>query len=231
MAKSNSMLDLRGTVDGLTFVKSRTYGDHVRAARGTHKKAKVNEAFKKESEQLLKSNVPAKIIKDALDAHRQDFKGGLLWQRLVSMFRTQLRETGSFNFHQLGPFEVHEKHPLERFLQVEPKVAVDRKKRKLRVTLSHRDHPDFKKAKYIDGYRLGVIGIFTDGLRHKAKPEAIYTGIISMEEAVSPLVLELPLPPRAKSCLLCIRLDGFIGHNVDRTPVNKGMRVVWSGEV
>ena len=49
MAKANSLITLRGTHDGITFVKSPTYGDHVRAARGTHKKAKVNAAFKAQS--------------------------------------------------------------------------------------------------------------------------------------------------------------------------------------
>ena len=36
MAKSQSILQLQGTLAGLTFVKSHTYGDHVRAKRGTY---------------------------------------------------------------------------------------------------------------------------------------------------------------------------------------------------
>ncbi len=38
MAKSKSILDIKGTFQGVTHVCSHTYGDDIRAARGTHKK-------------------------------------------------------------------------------------------------------------------------------------------------------------------------------------------------
>jgi hypothetical protein len=60
---------------------------------------------------------------------------------------------------------------------------------------------------------------------------AIYTKVIDIEEELSPLVFEIPVPARTKSCLLCIKLDGCMGEMVDKAPVTKGMAVVWSGEV
>ena len=78
MAKADSLITLRGTHGGITFVKSPTYGNHTRAARGTHKKAKVNAAFKRQSKKLLKANVPAQILRNAINPYRQDFLYGSL---------------------------------------------------------------------------------------------------------------------------------------------------------
>ncbi len=52
MAKVNSLIKISGTLDDHTFVRSATYGDHVRRKRGSVKQALVNEAFKKSSEEL-----------------------------------------------------------------------------------------------------------------------------------------------------------------------------------
>ena len=46
MAKVISLINLKGTVGDYTFVKNARYGDHIRAKRGTHKKAELNDAFK-----------------------------------------------------------------------------------------------------------------------------------------------------------------------------------------
>ena len=67
MAKSKSLLNLQGTIAGLTFVKSGAYGDHVRAERGTYKPATINASLKKEGKMIVMANLPAKIIKDAID--------------------------------------------------------------------------------------------------------------------------------------------------------------------
>jgi hypothetical protein len=154
MAKSDSVINLRGTFGGITFVKSPTYGDHIRAARGTHKKAQVNDAFKKASARLLSANIPAKIIKDAIDPYRSDLMGGLLWQRLVSMFRKQLMNHGAFDFSNIEPFEIHADYPLERFLTLQPSITFDRKKYVLQVDIRYDRHPKFPRAHLLMGISL-----------------------------------------------------------------------------
>ena len=57
MAKVISSGDLRGTFGDFTFVKSRRYGDHIRAKRGTYKKAKLNESFKAQNKKLPGANL------------------------------------------------------------------------------------------------------------------------------------------------------------------------------
>src|SRR5688500_14469423 len=104
MAKANSLITFQGTVEGFTFVKSPTYGDHVRAARGTRKKAKLNAACQAQSKKLVKSNVPAKIIKDAINPYRRDFYHGPLWQKLVSLTNDQYGKHATFDFSKFKPF-------------------------------------------------------------------------------------------------------------------------------
>ena len=49
MARQRGLLKLQGTIAGLSFINSKTYGAHARAARGTHKEAKINDVLKKNS--------------------------------------------------------------------------------------------------------------------------------------------------------------------------------------
>ena len=231
MAKSKSILRLQGTYQGITFVNSRAYGDHVRAARGTHKKADVNEAFKKESARLLNANVPAKVLKDAIDIYREELRGGSLWQRLVSMFRRQLKEKGSYDFGELPPFEVHEDYPFKRFLDPRTELQVDKQKRVLTLSLSYPFHPEFPRSSFIDGYRLGLIAIFPDVGKLKSCTDLVYSGIIPLKSKVLPVTLTLPIPARSKSFVLCLKIDGCMKDIVNDTPATKGMRVLGSGRV
>jgi hypothetical protein len=85
MAKSKSILDLQGTFRGMTFVHSRAYGDHLRAARGTHKKAKINNVLKKEGELLVKANKPAKILHDAIKIYRDGLRDRLISRKFAHL--------------------------------------------------------------------------------------------------------------------------------------------------
>jgi hypothetical protein len=229
MAKSDSVINLRGTFRGITFVKSATYGDHIRAARGSHKKAEVNEAFKKESKRLQSANVPAKIIKDAIDPYRSDFTGGLLWQRLVSIFRKQLRDHGSIDFGKIKPFEIHDDYRFERFLILQSIIKFNSKKSVVHVDIRYDHHPTFKRSSSIDGYRLSVIGIFPDLMKKVATTAAVESEIMRLTGAVTPLSVELDVPVNAESFIVCVKIDGCSKGVVSNTRTTKGLRVVGAG--
>ncbi|HEU5147935.1 MAG TPA: hypothetical protein VFT90_14515 [Chryseosolibacter sp.] len=154
MAKVNSLITLLGTVDGLTFVKSSKYGDHIRAARGTRKKAKLNKACQEQSKKLVKSNTPAKIIKDAIDPYRDDFRYGQLWQDLVRMTNKAMGKGADFDFSRLEPFEFDPKHRLDRLFTIDSTTNVDQKSSRLHVTLSSDARPIFHQSLDLDGYRV-----------------------------------------------------------------------------
>lgn len=231
MAKSDSIIKLQGTIAGLTFVRSRTYGDHVRAKRGTYKSARVNEALQQESKTLLRANVPAKIFKDAIDPYRGELTGGMLWQRLVSMFRKQLKENGACDFAKMERFEIHADYPFERFLYVQPAIKFEKKKSMLRVDLKYDSHPRFAKAKSVSGYRLTVIGIFPDLKKKNARTVAVTSKVIALTGAIAPLETRLDVPSRAKVFVVCVKIEGCINGVVNDSRSTMGLCVVGSGMI
>lgn len=231
MAKVTSLITLRGTFDGLTFVKSPTYGDHVRAARGTRKKAELNAACQEQSKKLVKSNVPAKIIKGAINPYRKDFYHGQLWQKLVSLTNDLLENDAVFDFSRLEPFEIHIKYPLDRFGNITTDTAVDPTLSKLRVTVTFDRPPLFDECVPVDGFRVGVIAIYPDMEKQSAKTEAAYSNIYGLTEKVEPLKMEFPIPSGAKSFLVCVRVDGCENGQVSESLAAKGMGMVEAGRV
>jgi hypothetical protein len=229
MAKVTSLITLKGTIGNMTFVKSPTYGDHIRAKRGTHKKAEMNAACKRQSKKLVKGNTPAKIIKDAIDPYRQDFREGKMWQRLVSAVQKQ-GDPAAFDFSKMKPFEIYDRYRLRRFFDLETKTRVDKARSVLRVAIRLNGCPHFTQTPFVDGYRIGVIAIFPDVKDAKARTAAVYSEIMPVTEA-SPPPMEVPFPPKAKTFLICVRVEGFEKGEADVTVPSKGMRIVEGGRI
>jgi hypothetical protein len=230
MAKSDSIFAIQGTVAGLTFVKSRAYGAHLRAKRGTHKKAEVNDALKQEIKRLVSANIPAKIIKDAIDPYRGTMLGGTFWQRLLSLFRKQLKESRAIDFANIAPFNVYEDLPFHRFLVIEPSVSLVKKNSILEVTIDYHDHPKFK-VKAVDGYKLTVIGIFPDLKKKLAKTVAVESDVIKITGAISWLHVQLAVPAKATSYVVCIKIEGCAGGKVAGMRMAMAMQIFGSGRV
>ena len=231
MAKADSLITLQGTYGAITFVKSPTYGYHVRAARGTHKKAKLNRACQEQSKKLVKANLPAQILRNAINPYRQDFRYGPLWQDLVSMTNHALGENGTFDFSKLEPFEIHPKYPLGRILSLTTTATVDPTRSNLQVTLSCEAPPTFDAPVIVDGYRLSVIAIFPDLKKQTAKTEAVHSNIIGLTEKVGPLPVEFSIPRSAKTFLVCVRIDGCKEGKLYGTLGTVGMRMMEAGRV
>jgi hypothetical protein len=231
MAKADSLITLRGTHGGLTFVKSPTYGDHVRAARGTHKKAKVNAAFKKQSKKLMKANVPAQILRNAINPYRRDFYYGPLSWELVSMTNEALGTDGKLDFANLKPFEINPKYPLSRLFNLQTATKVDGVKSTLKVTLSSEGPPTFEDSLPLDGYRLQVIVIYPDLKNQTSKTDAVESTAIALTEKVGPLQVEFPIRRGATHFLICVRVDGLEKGKLCTALSAKGMRVMELGRI
>jgi hypothetical protein len=231
MAKSTSLLALQGTLGLLTFVKSSAYGDHVRTKRGTYTKAVVNDALKRENKMIASANVPAKIFKDAIDPYRDDVPGGQLWQRLVSLFRRQLNDNGKFDFSRMNGFEIHDAHPVERILSLQPTVTADKKKCFLHVTIIYDRHPNFAKVKDIDGYKFTLIAIYPDLKNKTATTVSTESKIISLADPITPLTSKLQIPAKAHTFIVCIKIEACINDRMTKTITTTGLCVIGGGAV
>ena len=223
MAKSKSILSIQGTFQNITHVDSRSYGEHIRAARGTHKPAVLNDAMKDEGKKLANAVAPAKLIKDALDPYRQDFYGGQMWQRLVSIFKRQLKQKGTVNYHELTNFEIYKEYPLGRFAIFSLNSQYDKNSSSLTVTLSY-PLPVFKKVRYVTHYRLNVIGIFP--INEKVLTNITSSEIILCQAQPKETQLTLSVPTEASVALLCVKFEGFKNGELAKGLTTKGMAIL-----
>jgi hypothetical protein len=122
VAKLDGLFKYEGTFRGVTFVDSKTWGQHIRAERGTYKRVELNEAFKKSGRQTPTANHYAKAIRDVFLPYISDFKDGKMWSRLLSFFKKQL-SSGETDLTKIAGFEFHNQHRLYHLLSREVNVT------------------------------------------------------------------------------------------------------------
>jgi hypothetical protein len=229
MAKVKSIISLQGTLHGVTYVKSKRYGDHARAKRGTHVKAEMNDICQEESAQLIQTNLPGQLIHGPLEQYRQNFKGGQCWQRLLSVLKAHYKNKGVYDYKVLENFEVYKEYPFQQFMDLRAEVSVTGKPSGLKVVLNYSDHPIFEKAKYIDGYCLTVIAIYPDLAKGKTSAAAVSSPVISLKSKIKKQSFTISFPRRAPVFVICVKLEGTEGGKTTPGYVTKGMRIVKVG--
>jgi len=225
MARQKSLIRLEGTFMGTTHVNSKTYGEHVRAARGTHKEAVLNNAFKKSADDLMLSNLPAKIIHDALAPLRQNFGGGMLWQELVSLFKKQYRDKGGFDFTALTKCEIHKSYPLSRLITFSKVHAEgDTATGSVTFTLGYEGAFQFKRN-YIDGYRFSVQAMFPVMEDKMAYAEVQQLPVLPLLRKPQLHHFTFTIPAKATVVLFAVKLEGCVAGEEDKSHATKGMRI------
>jgi hypothetical protein len=228
MAKTNNLTTkgLQGTLQNMTFVNSKAYGDHVRNPRGTFKPAVLNETMEQSKTRLLQVNETASLIFKSICEH----KDGTLWPRLLSTLRRQLKETNHNNVHCLLNMECHAEHTLDKMLRSHWNVEAEVVKRQLNITLTLPEPPIYSK-KYLKQFQVSIHVIFPDLEKGKLKKEIAYSDIL--QKASCPKVFSFVIPVPAKSTEVAVFLkvteckDG-IALNY---PQSTGMRCVTVGVI
>jgi hypothetical protein len=206
MAKQKSFIKLNGTFDDKTFVDSKTYGDHVRKPRGTHKPAVLNDAYQESSDALVSANVPAKMIKDAIDPFRKNFYDGLLWTRLVSHFKTGVNKNAKPDFLTLVDFDIHSKNRLSRISKISASLSHNSEGNTLSIALETIVFSKFRNKK-IDGCKLTVIAVFPNLQTKGAKAIETILPVIPLEKA-NTKQFDIPVWEGADAVLICVKAEG-----------------------
>jgi hypothetical protein len=225
MAKVNSLIKISGTLDDHTFVRSATYGDHVRRKRGSVKQALVNEAFRKSSEELRIATPYAKLIKDSVNPYLIYFKDWTLWSRLRSFFRKQIRE-GDINYQQLVGFEFHKAHSLYSLLRNRPNVNVYADEKEIRVHIRFHMHPHFPVS-YVDGYQFTILAIVVDAVSKSVRTfEHISTIRKLTDKLHDEQQLRFSREEHGGVLIVALKCEGCKGNDVMRNVKTQGMAVV-----
>lgn len=82
-----------------------------------------------------------------------------------------------------------------------------------------------------DGYRVSVIVLFPDLKKQRAKTAAVSSSIIALTEKLTSLQVDFDIPPRAKTFLVCVRVDGCKKDKIYGSLESIGMRMVEAGRV
>ena len=159
MANPTGIIGLLGTLDKMTFVHSKAYGDHVRRKRGTVKKAVLNKTMVESSKKLIHVNQMASLIFKSISNEHKD---GKLWPRLLSKLRLQLKDYNFNDVSCLFRMECHTYRTLERMLMYLLDVnAIEITKRQMNIAFDMSDTPLYD-GKYLKEFQISLHVLYPD---------------------------------------------------------------------
>jgi hypothetical protein len=137
------IIKIQGIVDGVTCVDSQRYEKHIRAARGTHKKAKLNSVFQSNNIKAKKVAQFASPLLKQFKRFERGFAGGDLWSRING--RMLKAKSTSINdlMESLNGLDMHERYPLSGVFPTMPTVDVSSDGAELSIDITFLSTPEF----------------------------------------------------------------------------------------
>ncbi len=200
----------------MVTVNSRTYGKHERAARGSWKKAKLNDAMKGHSERLIGSNLPAKLILDALAPYRTNFKGGQIWQKLVKHFAKQAKLFKDYSVLGIEHWDLNQRYLTSKLISPHVKIDADPSSSILNITVNSEFSKRFLlRKKDITSFRITIIVMFPDFINNEITtiPVVLPDKLLSDEIPYSFIV---QIPPGATSYLPCFKAEACVNGELTK---------------
>jgi hypothetical protein len=212
-------------------VKSKAYGEHERAARGSKSRAVVNPAMKAHGRRLRKSNIPAKLILDALQPFRENFTGGMLWQRLVKHFAAQAKEGEPYSVAGIKSWDVNLQYLTSRLMTTRVKIIPNDNFSNLEVSVNYVLSNRFmERKKDITAFRITMIFLFPDFINNEiiTLPFVLPDKLITDSSDYSFIV---QVPRRANSYLACFKAEACAHGEIHQitSNIDKAMCLIASG--
>ena len=212
-------------------VNSKAYGRHERAPRGSKTKAVLNPAMKAHGRRLRQSNIPAKLIMDALRPFRENFKGGMIWQRLLKHFAAQAKKDEGYSVTGIENWDLNVQYLTSRIMTVSVEIRPEHNFSTLEVEVNYTFSRRFLERKSdITAFRVTLIFLFPDFRNNKIKtiPFVLPDKLLS-DSALYSFIVEPPR--RANSYLCCFKAEacrnGELHQKSDN--VGKAMCLIASG--
>ena len=211
------------------IVKSKAYGVHERAPRGSKSKVVLNRAMKAHGRRLRQSNIPAKLIMDALHPFRENFKGGMVWQRLVKHFAAQAKKGVAYSVAGIGDWDLNVQYLTSRIMTVKVKIMPDHDFSNLEVEVNYYFSQRFLERKSdITAFRITLIFLFPDFSSNKIKtiPFVLPDKLLSDSALYSFIVR---VPRHAKSYLCCFKAEACRNGELYQNSGNVGKAMCLMG--
>jgi hypothetical protein len=212
-------------------VKSEAYGEHTRAPRGSKTRAVLNPAMKAHGRRLRKSNIPAKLIMDALYPYREDFKGGMLWQKLVKHFAAQAKKGEAYSVQGIGSWDLNNRYLTSRIMSPDVEVKPNKDFSNLKIEVNYTFSKRFLERKSnITAFLITLIFMFPDFKKNKLVTVPVFMPVKLMTDH-SLYTFLVEIPRGANSYLVGFKaeacVDGVPEQNAKN--VNKAMCLIASG--
>jgi hypothetical protein len=212
-------------------VKSKAYGIHERAPRGSKSKAVLNPAMKAHGRRLRKSNIPAKLIMDALQPFRENFKGGMIWQRLVKHFAAQAKKGDLYSVTGIENWDLNGQYLTSRILMANVKITPEDDFSNLEIEVNYTFSKRFLERKSdITAFRVTLIFLFPDFRNNKIKTMSfVLPDKLLSDSALYSFIVEPPR--RANSYLCCFKAEACRNDELYQNSgiVGKAMCLIASG--
>lgn len=226
MAKYDPFHDL--THSDHIVVRSKTYGDHTRARRGTKSKVAINETLKAHTLYLKGANMPARLVKNEIDMYRAGFPSGQLWQFLVGMFKMQLKMKLPLSVDQLYLKDISRDYPLARLLKQGMAKTIISGPETTMVTFE-KLNPQFRR-KSIDGYVIEVAVMYFDFEFMKSTTESSLSAIVPLSHP-GLLSFEFKSGKYGNRYLISLKLTGCVRHEILTENSAIAMQIIETGMV
>jgi hypothetical protein len=204
-------------------VKSKAYGKHERSPRGSKSKAVLNRAMKAHGRRLRQSNIPAKLIMDALQPFRENFKGGMIWQRLVKHFAAQAKKGEAYSVSGIENWDLNAQYLTSRIMTDNVKITPDHDFSNLEIEVNYTFSKRFLERKSdITAFRITLIFLFPDFRSNKIKtiPFVLPDKLLS-DSALYSFIVQTPR--RANSYLCCFKAEACKNGELCQNSRNAGI--------
>lgn len=208
-------------------VKSRAYGEHTRAARGSKTPVGLNEVFAKYNAKTVAVNATAKRIHDLIKHCGKSFKEAGLWQVMLSRMRKATAEDVMGMLMALKGMDLNSKYPMGRFAH--PFLSSAEWNEKGCTVLLHGGQPHIKSRD--TEYRYEV---FLLTLGKEAEGDAVVSDVSRwMEEGKDEDVIKFEFATTASVnyYVVCVHLMTGKDGRETGTLASRAMKVLGVGRV
>lgn len=194
-------------------VKSKAYGYHLRAARGTVKPAVLNQKMEETRLRVLSTNRPAALIHNALKPFRENFKGGLFYQYLQKQFNVQAKKGVPFNLDKImldielhddiqaaawvksHTIDLNKNLPVSRIIALNVDIKIDRPSEGLHISVQYHANSTFlKRSRLYTHVQLTFIALYPDFADNMIDTESIVLPIRKItDKKVYSFTMQLPV--------------------------------------
>jgi hypothetical protein len=190
-------------------VNSKAYGRHERAARGSKSKAELNESMKNHSRRLIGSNLPARLIQNALLPYRTNFKGGLFWQRLVKHFAAQAKNNQDYSALGMSNWDLNKAYPTSRIMAPSMKVTANPLESVLNIYINYNFSSRFlERKKDIYAFQITIILLFPDFVKNEISVVPTLLPEKKLDD-LAPYSFIVHIPEGAESYITCFKAEAL----------------------